>query len=254
MRHRSERPLAFDKYQFKGSCIAILWHKIRVIHMLTTKDWRSSFPGLSDISEKVSGVLDQSAKPVSLTQGTVVFGPGSPAQNLLLLMSGSVRVQQLSETGREIVLYRVHAGESCVLTTACLLAFEDYSAEGIAETDVEAILIPRDDFDTLISISREFRSFVFDAYSRRITDLFSVIEEIAFKRMDIRVAQKLLELVDETMTVHLTHQQLAVELGTAREVVSRQLKEFERRGWLALSRGAIELTDMDQIARLAESP
>ena len=222
--------------------------------MLTETHWRSNFPGLGGISEEVSKVLDNSAKPVSLAAGTVVFGPGSPAQNLLLLVSGAVRVQQLSEAGREIVLYRVHAGESCVLTTACLLAFENYSAEGVAETDVEAILIPRDAFDTLISLSKEFRAFVFEAYSKRITDLFLVIEEIAFKRMDIRVAQKLLELVDQGRTLHLTHQQLAIELGTAREVVSRQLKEFERRGWLRLSRGTIDLCDRAQLTRLAEAP
>jgi CRP/FNR family transcriptional regulator len=172
----------------------------------------------------------------------------------LLLVSGTVRVQQLSEAGREIVLYRVHAGESCVLTTACLLAFEDYSAEGVAETDVEAILIPRDTFDELMAVSKEFRAFVFEAYSKRITDLFMVIEEIAFKRMDIRVAQKLLDLQDAQKTLHLTHQQMAVELGTAREVVSRQLKEFERRGWLTLNRGVIELRDPSAIGRLAAVP
>lgn len=221
--------------------------------MLTKPSWRTSFPGLDEISDTVSDLLDKQARHTSLRKGTVVFGPGNPAENLLLLVSGSVRVQQLSEAGREIVLYRVHAGESCVLTTACLLAFEDYSAEGIAETDVDAILIPRDTFDELMAISPQFRAFVFDAYSKLITDLFLVIEEVAFKRMDIRVAQKLLELQDAESLLHLTHQQLATELGTAREVISRQLKEFERRGWLSLSRGTIQLRDLPAIARLADT-
>lgn len=221
--------------------------------MQTNANWRAHFPGLAHISADVSKVLDEKAKSARIAKGTVIFGPGNPAQNLLLLVKGTVRVQQLSEAGREIVLYRVHAGESCVLTTACLLAFEDYSAEGIAETEVEAILISRDDFDELVAISKEFRAFVFEAYSRRITDLFLVIEEIAFKRMDIRVAQKLLELRGDDSTLHLTHQQLAVELGTAREVISRQLKEFERRNWVSLSRGTIELRDIPAIAELAEA-
>ena len=219
--------------------------------MPTDPVWRSSFPGLTGVSDEVSRLLDKRAQSIKLGRGTEIFGPGNPAENLLLLVSGTVRVQQLSEAGREIVLYRVHAGESCVLTTACLLAFEDYSAEGIAETDIEAILIPRDAFDALMSLSKEFRAFVFGAYSKRITDLFMVIEEIAFKRMDIRVADKLLELMDVQNMLHLTHQQLAIELGTAREVVSRQLKEFERRGWLNISRGVIELRDLDAIGRLA---
>ena len=215
--------------------------------------WRSHFPGLAGISDLVSKVLDARAQRVRFKQGAVLFGPGSPAENLLLLMSGTVRVQQLSAAGREIVLYRVHSGESCVLTTACLLAFENYSAEGIAETDLEAILIPRDDFDELMSMSREFRAYVFEAYSRRITDLFMVIEEIAFKRMDIRLAQRLIELKGADAALHLTHQQLAIELGTAREVISRQLKEFERRGWVTLNRGVIVLRDLPAIRILADA-
>lgn len=221
--------------------------------MLMKHTWRAAFPGLAGISGTVSNLLDKQARTTRLTKGAVIFGPGHPAENLLLLVGGTVRVQQLSEAGREIVLYRVHSGESCVLTTACLLAFEDYSAEGIAETDVEAIMIPRDAFDELMSVSKEFRAFVFEAYSKRITDLFMVIEEIAFKRMDIRVAQKLLELQDAQSALHLTHQQLAIELGTAREVISRQLKEFERRGWLTLHRGEIKLRDVAAIDWLAQS-
>ncbi|MFL4471132.1 Crp/Fnr family transcriptional regulator [Tateyamaria armeniaca] len=216
--------------------------------------WREQFPGLSGLSPTVSELLDKRAHSVHVNKNSVIFGPGKPAENLLLLVSGTVRVQQLSEAGREIVLYRVHAGESCVLTTACLLAFEDYSAEGIAETDVEAVLIPRDAFDEMMGSSKAFRAFVFEAYSKRITELFLVIEEIAFKRMDIRVAQKLIALSGTDSTLHLTHQQLAVELGTAREVISRQLKEFERRGWLTLSRGEINLRDAAAITRLAQSP
>ncbi|UWR21823.1 Crp/Fnr family transcriptional regulator [Sulfitobacter sp. S190] len=222
--------------------------------MLKTPTWRERFPGLGGLSPTVSDILDQNARNARFEQGTLIFGPGKPAENLLLMVSGTVRVQQLSEAGREIVLYRIHAGESCVLTTACILAFEDYSAEGIAETDIEAILIPRDAFDQMMAASKEFRAFVFEAYSKRITDLFMVIEEIAFRRMDIRVAQRLLDLQDDAGMLHLTHQQLAIELGTAREVISRQLKEFERRGWLNLSRGQIELRDVPAIERLANSP
>lgn len=222
--------------------------------MLTRPTWRERFPGLSELSPTASKLLDDRAQTVALDQNALIFGPGKPAENLLLLVSGVVRVQQLSEAGREIVLYRVHAGESCVLTTACLLALEDYSAEGIAETDIEAILIPRDTFDEMMATSKEFRAFVFEAYSKRITDLFLVIEEIAFKRMDIRVAQKLIELKGSDSSLHLTHQQLAIELGTAREVISRQLKEFERRGWLTLHRGEIALRNAGAIERLAQSP
>ncbi len=160
-------------------------------------------------------------------------------------------MHQISEGGREIVLYRVEAGQSCVLTTACLLAYEDYSAEGVAETDIRAAAIPRPVFDTLISQSVDFRNFIFTAYSKRITDLFLVIEEIAFQRLDIRLAQKLLDLARGSDQIKVTHQQLAAELGTAREVISRQLGEFQRRDWIQQTRGTLGLLDRDALTNLA---
>jgi len=190
---------------------------------------------------------------VHLPLGTVLFGPGKSPENLLLLLEGTVRVQQTTEGGREIVLYRVHAGESCVLTTACLLAYEDYSAEGIAETEVEAVAIPRRVFDDLVAKSQSFRTFVFSAYSRRITDLFHVIEEIAFQKVDIRLAQKLLELSKGAGRLKATHAQLAAELGTAREVISRQLQEFQRRGWVETARGEVTLVNPAALRNLSEA-
>jgi len=214
-------------------------------------DWIAQFPGLSRLEPDIRNVLIRKSAVVTVPQGTVIFGPGKSPENLLLLLEGRVRVQQVSEGGREIVLYRVEAGQSCVLTTACLLAHEDYSAEGIAETDIRAVAIPRTVFDELVSQSIAFRNFIFTAYSRRITDLFQVIEDIAFQRVDIRLAQKLLELARRSDQVRATHQQLSVELGTAREVISRQLGEFQRRGWIAQSRGVVELINRTGLEKLA---
>ncbi|MBO6562470.1 MAG: Crp/Fnr family transcriptional regulator [Nisaea sp.] len=216
-------------------------------------DWIEQFPGLSRLDGDLRETLVRQSRVVEVPQGTVIFGPGKAPENLLLLLAGVVRVQQVAENGREIVLYRVHAHESCVLTTACLLAYEDYSAEGIAETDVTAVAIPRSVFDEMIARSADFRRFVFTAYSRRITDLFMVIEEIAFRRLDLRLAAKLLERKDAAGDVLLTHHQLATELGTAREVVSRQLQEFIRRGWVTAGRGRVHVTDAEALGEFAHS-
>jgi CRP/FNR family transcriptional regulator len=216
-----------------------------------TADWIDQFPGLERLEPAVRETLLRRSAVVTLPEGTAIFGPGRSPENLLLLLEGRVRVQQVSEAGREIVLYRVEAGQSCVLTTACLLAHEDYSAEGIAETDLRAVAIPRRVFDDLVAGSAAFRDFIFTAYARRITELFRVIEEIAFQRVDIRLAQRLVALARGTGQVRATHQQLAVELGTAREVVSRQLGEFQRRGWVRQARGVIDITDMAGLGRLA---
>lgn len=216
-------------------------------------DWLSRFEGLNALEPALRDRLVERSRLISVPKGDRVFGAGKRPEHLLMLLSGTVRVQQTSDTGREIVLYRVHAGESCVLTTASLLAHEAYAAEGVAETDVQAVAIPRAIFDELIATSKNFRDFVFAAYSRRITDLFYVIDEIAFRRVDIRLAQKLLELQSINNVLQATHQQLAAELGTAREVISRQLQEFQRRGWVELARGEVRLTDITALRNLSTS-
>lgn len=215
-------------------------------------DWIDRFEGLSKLEPGLRNLLTARSQVMRMPADTVIFGPGKTPEHLLLLLQGTVRVQQLAENGREVVLYRVTAGESCVLTTACMLAYEDHSAEGVAETEIVAAAIPRGVFDDLVASSKEFRNFVFRAYSRRITDLFHVIEDIAFRRMDIRLAQKIIARAD-TGVLKATHAQLAAELGTAREVISRQLAEFQRRGWIAQSRGVIEIIDCDGLRGLAET-
>ncbi|KAA9009475.1 Crp/Fnr family transcriptional regulator [Histidinibacterium aquaticum] len=216
-------------------------------------DWIAQFEGLSTLPPELRDELLEGSEVVEVPAGTQIFSPGQSADNFLLLLKGTVRVQQKSETGREVFLYRVHAGESCVLTTACMLAFEDYAADGVAETDVRAVAIPRRTFDDLAGRSPLFREFVFKAYSRRITDLFTLIDDIVFQRMDVRLAARLLELADEAGVVHATHQVLASELGTAREVISRTLSEFHRRGWVEQARGEVRLSGREGLERLARS-
>jgi CRP/FNR family transcriptional regulator len=214
--------------------------------------WIDRFKGLSGLDADLRARLTDRSQVMRLPEGTVIFGPGKTPENMLLLLEGTVRVQQLAENGREVVLYRVTAGESCVMTTACMLAYEDYAAEGIAETDIVAAAIPRTVFDELLASSKAFRTFVFTAYSRRMTDLFHVIEDIAFRRMDIRLAETITKRAEDG-ALRATHAQLAAELGTAREVISRQLAEFQRRGWVELGRGTIQVLDADALEGLAET-
>jgi CRP/FNR family transcriptional regulator len=134
------------------------------------------------------------------------------------------------------------------------MGYEAYQAEGITETDVEAVAVPRETFDDLIARSAAFRRFVFTAFSVRVTNLFRIIDEVAFSRVDIRLAQKLLDLADRDGRVVLTHQQLASELGSAREVIGRQLQEFQRRGWISTSRGALKIEHPSGLRTLAKAP
>ncbi|MFA7096501.1 MAG: Crp/Fnr family transcriptional regulator [Gammaproteobacteria bacterium] len=205
--------------------------------------WVNAFSALRHLDDPAWRKTLAAAKLVTLPPGVTVFRHGDRCQNYLLVLEGSVRVQKVSDSGREIVLYRVEAGEGCVLTTSCLLAGERYPAEGITETEVRAVALPSEHFQEGLAGSAGFRNFVFATYGKRIIDLIVLVEDVAFGRIDIRLAQCLLNHADRTHPIESTHHDIATELGTAREVVSRQLKEFERRGWVRLGRGRIEILD-----------
>ena len=208
----------------------------------------------SPIRDEIGKNIFQHASTITLPAHTTVFRQGDVCQNYILLQHGSIKVFTRAENGREIVLYRVGSGESCTLTTTCLFTNNKYPAEGITETEVNALVINKDDFNKGLEQSSDFRRMVFDGYSQRLTDIITLVEAVSFGRIDARLARTLMQHAVGEMTIHITHQDLAAELGSAREVISRQLKEFERRGWLVLQRGSIELTSTRELENLARAP
>jgi len=206
--------------------------------------WIKSFPELQHISDKTWQETVAQAQVMSVPKGAVLFRDGDVCKGYVLVIDGAVRVQKMDAQGREIVLYRVEDGQTCMLTTSCLIGGEVYPAEGIAESDVTLAMLPAPSFERAISDSPDFRRFVLASIGRRIGDLMMLVEDVAFGRMDVRLAKLLLRRGTESAGVlNLTHQDLATELGTAREVVSRLLKDFERKGWVALGRGQVTLRD-----------
>lgn len=220
---------------------------------MTIGDWTERFKGTAALPRAVRDRLLQSARTVRFAEGKSVFGPNNIPDSLMFLVDGTIRVSQTSENGRDIVLYRVEAGESCVLTTACMLAEEAYNAEGTADTAVVAVILPRVAFDQLVSEEPDFRSFVFAAYSRRLIDLLRVVDDVAFGRIDVRLADRLLALARDYKEISATHQKLASELGTAREVVSRVLQDFAKRGLISQTRGRIRLIDRMGLSAITDS-
>lgn len=218
-----------------------------------TAAWIDSYPVLCNLDLPTRTALLRGGQLVLMAEGAIAFRPGQRCDHFIFVLDGSIRVQMLSETGREIVLYRVTRGESCILTLSCLLGRTEYPAEAVAETQVQAVMLPRAVFRAGLDSSQVLREFVFDGFGRRMTDLLTVVEEVAFRRLDLRLARLLLERRDAGDRVHLSHQALAAELGSVREVVSRQLKDFERRQWVSLYRGRIEVCDVPALQRLARS-
>ncbi|MFW2372823.1 MAG: Crp/Fnr family transcriptional regulator [Gammaproteobacteria bacterium] len=210
----------------------------------------SIFNSIQDAAGKK--VLNQ-AREIRIPAHTTVFHQGDSCENYLLVLDGSVKVFTRSENGREVVLYRVLSGESCTLTTACLFSHNTYPAEGYTETDIKALVIPIKSFNEGLQHSSDFRKMVFDAYSQRLTEIIGLVEEISFGRIDVRLAKALLQHIVGEMTIHITHQSLATELGSAREVISRQLKEFEHKQWVKLHRGSIEILNSGALEKLAQT-
>jgi len=216
---------------------------------MTASAMLAAFPSLAGLSASILREFT-GLKPLHLPKGTVLFRDGDRCQGYVFVMHGSIRVQKMDPEGREIVLYRVEDGQTCMLTTSCLLAGRSYPAEGVTEEATELVLLPAERFDALLA-DPAFRRFALVMISDRIAELMALIEDVAFGRMDVRLARRLLELDDGSHSLQLTHQQLATELGTAREVISRILKDFERRGSVALKRGRVELSDLKGLRQLA---
>ena len=205
------------------------------------KNITAHFPELDQLSLENKRILEDGLQITTAPAGTVMFSEGSECKGYVMLLEGTVRVQKTSEDGREITLYRVEAGESCIMTTTCLVSDEHYGAEGVAETDITVAVVPPHTFNLLLKNSDKFRSFVFEVYAKRMSMLMMLVEEVVFKKLDKRLAQHLLDKKKDQFDV--THQDLATELGSVREVVSRQLKVFERQGAIKLGRGMIHILD-----------
>jgi len=212
----------------------------------------SNLSPLRRLPQSVLAQLHHSSRTADFPAGSRIFGPGEAPINFLLLLKGVVRVQQVSDRGREIVLYRLFAREGEALPADFLMDYEDDQTEGVAETRICALAVSRSLFDELIATSREFREFVFSAFNHRLFHLCRVIEDIAFSRIDERLAYKLIELEANNGRVVATHQQLANELGSSREVISRQINDFQRRGWIKTSRGNVDIANRAALFRLAQ--
>ena len=198
------------------------------------------YPMLNDLPAADRAGLLAAASVMHLPAGTVMFDENQPCQSFPLLLSGNIRVIKAAPNGRELQLYRVMPGESCILTSSCLLGNTRYHARGIAEQDLELVLLPAATFHTLLGQQKAFRSYVFHLFSDRLTDLMQLVSAVAFQKLDQRLAAL---LVTKSNPAHVTHQALADELGSVREIISRLLKNFAEQGWIKLGREQIEIVD-----------
>jgi CRP/FNR family transcriptional regulator len=182
-----------------------------------------------------------------IPKGRDVFVEGDQVDAIALLVSGVVRVYKIGETGREITLYRFGNGESCILTANAILSQKNFPAVATVEKDAEAIMIPADNFRDWVRRYDPWREFVFELLSQRLSSVMEIVEEVAFRRMDARVAALLTERTRRSDLIRITHQEIAAELGSSREVISRILEDFSAQGILEVSRGSIRILDKEAL-------
>jgi len=206
------------------------------------------FPAFSGLPVERLDRLVAGAEVLRAPRGSVLFDAKQPCRGFPLLLEGSVRVTRSAPSGREILLYRVEPGQGCILSGGCLLGHSDYSAAGTAEQDVTLLSLPPNLFQELLLEHEPFRTFVFGMYGERLAEVMELVEEVAFRRLDARLAQL---LIRRGPVLEDTHQRLADELGSVREIVSRLLRSFEDRGWVRLERERITVVDPKSLSVLA---
>lgn len=208
---------------------------------------RNRYPVIDALAPAARERLLAAARWMDIPAGALLFDDNQSCEGFPFVVEGSVKVAKCAPNGRELPLYRVSPGETCIISSSCLLGHEDYNARGVTESATRLMLLPKAVFDELLA-DRAFRDFVFHLFAERIADLMQLIEEVAFRRLDQRLAAQLL---GKGRVLHVTHQHLADELGSVREIVSRLLKGFAEQGLVKLSREQIEILDPAGLRALA---
>ena len=206
------------------------------------------YPSLEALDNAEIEALCRPEAVLQAPAGAELFSERQPCSGFPLLMSGSIKVVKSAPSGRELLLYRVAPGGSCVISSSCLLGHTSYAARGIAEMPLQMLMLPAMRFESLMASSASFRDFVFHLLADRLAELMQLVEEVAFQRLDQRLAKLLLGKSDPIL---LSHQALAEELGSVREIVSRLLKAFSDQGLVILGREQISVSDRLGLQQLA---
>jgi len=209
----------------------------------------AQYPVLAELPPQLREAVACAAQAMTVPAGATLFDERQPCQGFPFVLAGAIRVAKVAANGRELPLYRVTPGETCIITSSCLLGNVPYNARGTTESETVLVLLPQGLFTELLA-QTPFRNFIFNLFAERMADLMRLVEEVAFRKLDQRLAALLL---GKGRIVHATHQQLADELGSVREMISRLLKGFAEQGWVVLGREQIEIRDAAGLRRLAET-
>jgi len=204
------------------------------------QDFLKAFPAFRGLGQHSFREFLVAGSRHVMPAGTQLYREGDACSAIAFVLSGDIRVYKIGQTGREITLYEIGPGETCILNASCILANRTYPAHASTLMETDLVLVPSDNFRRMVATSEQMQRFVFAIMSDRLVSVMELVEEVAFGRMDQRLMDYLVEK-SENGRLEVTHQKIANELGTSREVVSRLLKDFERRKRIRLGRNAITL-------------
>jgi len=204
------------------------------------------YPALRAVGTEVETLARQA---MTVPAGTILFAENDPCKGFPLLLDGEVRVSRSSPDGRALELYRIVPGEVCLASSACLFRSQPLAAQAVTTRPTRLVLVPPPTFRSWLA-QPAFRDFILGLYAERMADLTALVDEVAFHKLDRRLAGALLGHGPE---LAITHQELANILGTVREMVTRLLRRFEREGWIELARERIRIRDGAALRRLAEA-
>jgi len=211
-----------------------------------------TFPFISELDSGVRQEFRSACTLQTIQQGSQLAGSGTACRFMTFVLAGCIKIFKLSPEGREITLFRVTPGDCCIMSAACILSGKPFSAMAVAEEAVTAVMVPGAAFADFFSRSAELRRFIMGMFADRFDAMAMLLEEVTFNRMDKRLAKFLVQKRHQGK-LETTHEAIAFELGTAREVISRLLSDFQKKGYVRLSRGAVSVESPEGLLRLSES-
>lgn len=215
-------------------------------------DLERTFPFISKLDAGLRQEFENACCLKSINQGSPLSDSGTPCQFMTFVLAGCIKIFKLSPEGREITLFRVTPGECCMMSAACILSDKPFPAMAVAEEAVTAVALPGMTFIDLFRKSAALQQYIMGMFANRFEAMAMLVEEVTFDRMDKRLAKFLIQK-QKYGKLETTHEAIALELGTAREVVSRLLNDFQKKGYVRLSRGELSIESLDVLLRLSEN-
>lgn len=206
-----------------------------------------TLPFLISAAPKFQQTFFDKSIAVTVPAGKVICLERKACPHLPIVLHGMARVYKANEEGKELTLYRIEAGESCILTTSCILNDIVFPANAVAVSDVDALVVPASEVVAWMDTYPDWRRYIFGLISERLSAVIELVEEVAFQRMDTRLSSYIREATKESPVLNKTHEMIATDLGTSREVISRLLKDLENKGIVELSRGHLKVMNAEKL-------